>query len=179
MSVLSLILAPSAELKKISQPVTAFDDALKSHVQDLLDTMAYEQAVGMASVMIGVHQRIIAVDMQEGGVSNPQIFINPEVIAHSDAMQTHDEASICFVGISAEVSRPREITLRYHTIDGTEKTETFEGFISSVIQHEMDYLEGKSYLDHLSKLKKDMLLKKMQKFLKHYTPHIHGEHCHH
>jgi peptide deformylase len=179
MTILSLMYAPHPDLKKISDPVTSFDNALKNHVQDLLDTIEYEQAVGMASPMVGVPQRIIAIDMRDNKPLYECVFINPEIIERSTEMQTHEEASLCFPSISADISRPSRITLRYHTIQGEQKTETFEGFTASVIQHEMDYLDGKSYLDHLSKLKKDTLLRKMQKFIKHYTPHVHGEHCNH
>ncbi len=179
MSVLSLIYAPDPIFKKKAEAVTQFDETLKAHAQDLLDTLEYEQGVGMASPMVGVLQRIIVTDLQEGGISAPRVFVNPVIIAVSSETQTHEEASLCFPGIGAEVTRPLRITLQYHTVDGETKTEEAEGFFASVIQHEMDYLDGRTYLDHLSKLKKDTLMRKMQKHMKKYPPHVHGEHCHH
>lgn len=179
MSVQSLIYAPNPIFKKISNRVEQFDETLKQHVQDLFDTLDYEQGVGMASPMIGVLQRVIVTDLQENGISNAHVFVNPVITERSDEMQTHEEASLCFPGISAEITRSQRITLQYHTLDGDVKSLKAEGFFASVIQHEMDYLDGKTYLDFLSKLKKDVLIRKMKKHMKQYPPHIHGEHCHH
>lgn len=179
MAVLQLVYAPNAIFKQIAEPVTVFDDALKELVSDLFATLEFEQGVGMAATMVGINRRIAIVDLHEDGVSKPLTFINPTIAHASEEIQTHEEASLCFPYISANVSRAHKITVEYQDIEGTAQTFTAEGFLASVIQHEVDYLNGKVYLDYLSKLKRDSLMKKMQKQLKANPPHIHGPGCSH
>jgi peptide deformylase len=179
MSLLSLIAAPHPIFKQISAPVDTVDDELRAFIRDLFQTLEYEQAVGLAAPMVGVLKRIVVVDLHEGGVSNPLTIINPEITWKSEEMQQHEEASVCFAGISAEITRPMSITLRYIDENNAPQELTAEGFLASVIQHEIDYLDGITFLDHLSKLKRDMLVKKMTKYIKQHPPHVHGAGCHH
>lgn len=179
MALLSLTYAPDAIFKQIAKPVDAVDDEIRRMVDDMFETMEYEKAVGMGANMVGILKRIAVVDMQEGGVSKPYAFINPEIFWRSDIMQEHEEASICFLGISAKVQRPEAIKLRYLDYDGKAQELEATGFFASVIQHEVDYLDGITFVDHLSRMKRDRLLKKMQKQQKHHTPHVHGAHCNH
>lgn len=179
MTVLNILQAPHPIFKQKAEAVKVVDDSVRTTIQDMLDTLAFEQAVGLAAPMMGIGQRIIVVDIMENGVSNPLVFINPEITARSSETQTHEEASLSFRGISAQITRPRAITLTHLTPEGALKNFQAEGFLATVIQHEMDYLDGKTYLDHLSALKRDMLMKKMIKFNKMHPPHVHGEHCHH
>jgi len=179
MSVKTIIQAPNPIFKHVCAAVSVVDDAVRHVVQDMLDTMAHEQAVGLGAPMIGVLQRIAVVDLQEGGVSSPIVLINPEIISQSEEKQTFEEASLSFRGISAEIARPSSITVRFLDRDGQLQEMHAEGFLATVIQHELDYLDGKTYLDHLSSLKRDMLIKKMIKFNKMHPPHVHGAHCNH
>lgn len=179
MAVLQLVYAPNPIFKQIAEPVATFDDELKELVSDLFATLEFEQGVGMAATMVGINRRIAIVDLHEDGVSNPLTFINPVITHTSEATQTHEEASLCFPYISANITRPNAITVEYQDTDGTAQTMEAEGFLASVIQHEVDYLNGKVYLDYLSKLKRDSLMKKMQKQLKANPPHVHGPGCNH
>ena len=179
MALLSLVYAPNPIFKQKAEVVTVVDDTIRQLVADLFETMAFEQAVGMGANMVGVLKRVAVVDLNENGVSAPMAFINPEIVWQSDEMQEHEEASLCFVGISAKIMRPKAIRMRYLDRDGKPQEIEAEGFLSSVIQHEVDYLNGIVFLDHLSKMKRDMLLKKMHKHLKHHPPHIHGAGCNH
>jgi peptide deformylase len=179
MTVKTIVQYPNPIFKQVAAKLVVVDDAARALVQDLLDTLAYEQAVGLAAPMIGVSQRIAVVDLNEDGVSNPMVFINPEITARSEQTQTHEEASLSLRGISAQITRPQAITVVYLDAQGALQEMKAEGFLATVIQHEMDYLEGKTYLDYLSPLKRDMQIKKMEKFNKMHPPHVHGAHCHH
>ncbi len=179
MALLTLVTAPDPIFKQRSTPVEAVDDDVRRLVDDLFHTLEVEQAVGMAAPMVGVLKRIAIADLQEGGVSTPLTFINPEIIRRSDERQEVEEASLCFPGISAVISRPQAITVSYLDYEGKAAEMSAEGFLASVIQHEVDYLDGITYLDHLSRLKRDGLMKKMQKFLREHPPHVHGAGCAH
>jgi len=122
----------------------------------------------MGANMIGVLKRIIVIDLQENGTRKPFAFINPEIIWRSEEMQTFQEASLCFPGISANIMRPNAIKVRYLDIDGNPQELEAKGYFATVIQHEIDYLDGKVFLDYLSPLKRNALLKKMQKHMIRY-----------
>ncbi len=179
MALLPLIYAPHPIFKQTSLPVDVVDDEVRRLIDDLFETMEVEKAVGMAANMVGVLKQIVVVDLLEDGISKPYTFINPEIIWHSDETQTHEEASICFVGVSANITRPNAIKMRYLDYDGKPQELGAEGFFACVIQHEVDYLNGITFPDYLSKMKRDMLFKKMQKTLKMYPPHVHGAGCNH
>ncbi len=179
MAVRSITQFPNPIFKQKADAIKVVDDAARQLVQDLLDTLAYEQAVGLAAPMIGISKRVIVADLNENGLSKPLVFINPEITATTAETQTHEEASLSLRGISTEITRPMGITLTYLSLESGLQEFKAEGFLATVIQHEMDYLEGKTYLDYLSPLKRDMMVKKMTKYNKMHPPHVHGEHCHH
>lgn len=179
MSVLPLIIAPHPIFKQKSQPVTAVTEATRGFIRDLFDTLYAYDAIGMAAPMVGRSERIAIVDIRENDQLNPRSFINPEIVERSAETQTHSEGSLCFPYIDAAIKRAQSIRLRYLDEQGVSKEETYEGFLATVIQHEVDYLDGVVFLDYLSRTKKDMLLKKMLKQQKLQPVHVHGAHCHH
>ena len=179
MTVLNIVYAPNPIFRNKAKEVTQVYDHVKKIANDMLDTMYFEGAVGLGANMVGVDLAIIVLDLRENGKSNPYIMINPEIIDASVELVDLEESSISFPGISAIVPRPREIKVKYLDIENNEKILEANAFLARVILHEIDYLHGKVFLDYLSKLKQDMLIKKMIKFKKNYTPHVHGEHCHH
>lgn len=160
---LKLVYGPDKIFKQKAAAVVGVDETLVQLVDDMVETLYHENGVGLGANMVGVLKRVIVVDLQEGGVRTPQAFINPEIISQSDEMQSFEEASLSFPGISAEISRPEKITISYLDIKGEEQTLSAEGYLATVIQHEMDYLDGVIYLDYLSPLKRNRLLKKMKK----------------
>ena len=176
---LPLIYAPNEIFKKKAQIIDAVDDNIRLLVDRMIKTLEVERAVGLGANMVGILKRIVVIDLYEDRVSNPMVFINPEIVFKSVETQTFDEASVCFPGISAEISRPKEIRVKYLDYQGQEKELTATGFLACVLQHEIDYLDGKVFLDHLSKMKSDILLKKMQKHIKLHPPHVHGPSCRH
>jgi peptide deformylase len=179
MTILSIVHAPNSIFRKKAESVAAVTDATRELVDAMFATMEYEQAVGLGANMVGELQRIAVVDLHENGVSKPYCFINPEIFWRSEETQVFEEASLSFVGISAEIARPKAIKLRYLDRDGKAQELEADGFLASVIQHEVDYLDGITFLDHLSKMKREMLTKKMLKHIKLHPPHVHGEHCNH
>jgi peptide deformylase len=179
MPVLDLVIAPNPIFKKKADPVLKFDEELRQLTNDMLETIYFEHAVGMGANMVGVLKRIAVVDLQTAGVKDPYILINPEITWRSSENQTHEEASICFPGIAAEITRALKIKVTYQDENGHPKELDAEGPLATVIQHELDYLDGKVFLDYLSKFKRDFLIKKMQKFIKMHPPHVHGPGCNH
>ncbi len=127
--------------------------------------------------MVGIDQQIIVLDLRVDGKENPYIMINPEIIEASSDKNEHEEASLSFPGISAKIMRPNKIKVKYLDMEDSEQILEADGFLARVIMHEADYLQGVVFLDHLSKLKRDMLVTKMLKYIKNHPPHIHGAHC--
>ncbi len=179
MSALQLVYGLQPIFKTKCTPVASVDDELRDLALDMLEALKVEHAVGLGANMFGIAKPVAVVDIMENGTSNPYVFINPEIIWASEEIQTFEEASLSFPGISIDITRPRAIKLKYLDIDGKLQELEANDFFAQVIQHEVDYLNGKTIFDHLSKMKRDILIKKMQKFMKNYTPHVHDENCGH
>lgn len=177
MDSLSLVIAPNPIFKKQADPVLEMTEDIRWQIGAMFDLLYAAKGIGMAAPMVGVLNRIIIVDLQDG--QHPKLaMINPEITAVSSDRQTHEEASLCYPGISAEVTRPRDITVTYLDEKGDQHTMQASGWFAQVIQHEIDYLNGKVYLDYLSKMKRDRLLKKMEKYkVSQDRQHQHSSHC--
>jgi peptide deformylase len=181
MALLSLILAPDPIFNKTSSLVEVNNETTKL-MDDLLETMYYERGIGIAAPMAGKSHRVIVIDLQENGLKNPIFMANPEVIEKSGEIQVFEEGSLCFPGISAPITRASKITVKYLDYNGNEQILKAEGFLSSCVQHEIDYLNGIVFLKYLSPVKRDMLMRKMEKFKKLKLQHAHHEHtefCNH
>lgn len=176
---LPLIIAPDAIFSKKSLPVAEVNDEVRQLMDDLLTTIHQEHGVGIAATMVGKLVRVVVIDLQENGQSNPLYMANPEIIQRSEEQQTFTEGSLCFLGINAEVTRSSTITVRYLDYHGEQKELHAEGFLATCIQHEIDYLEGITFLHYVSPLKRDILIRRMIKYKKSYRPHVHGAGCNH
>lgn len=163
---LKLVMGPDPIFKKKAKTVSKIDQQIAALCGVLLDMLYRENAVGIAAPMVGVLKRVIAYDLQEKGVRSPLAMINPEIIWASEEMQTIEEGSVCFPGVSVEITRAKMIKVKYLDITGAEQLMEAEGWLSSVIQHEIDYLDAKTIFDHLSKVKRNMLFKKTRKYQK-------------
>lgn len=179
MTILNIIRAPNPIFKQKAKLVVKVNDKIRQLADDMLETMYFEGAVGLGGNMVGIEQQIIVLDLRENNVEKPYIMINPEIIDFSTETSKFEEASLSFPGISAQIERPSKIKVKYLDMDDAEQLLEADGFLARVIMHEMDYLHGKVFLDYLSKLKQDMLIKKMLKHIKHHPPHVHGAHCNH
>ncbi|MGI4852046.1 MAG: peptide deformylase [Janthinobacterium lividum] len=181
---LSLLTFPDPRLKNKASKVDPCDPENKIIIEQLRAEIQQYRAYGMNAPMFGIAKSIVVLNPQasspEENKSIPEVLLNPEIIAASGEMQKIEEGSPCFYGISAEVSRPAKITVRYQDVEGNSYEFDVEGFKATVIQHQMDHLMGKNFLDHLSPLKRNLLLKKMSQIAKHGdNHHVHGPNCHH
>jgi peptide deformylase len=179
MSILQIVQAPNPIFKQQAKAVAEVNDEIRSVANDMLETLYFEGAIGLGANMVDVEHQIIVVDLKENNIEKPYIMINPQIIDASTELCKHEEASLSFPGISAIIERPSKITVKYLDMNNEEHTLDADKLLARVILHEIDYLHGVVFIDYLSKLKKDMLIKKMLKFIKHNPPHIHGAHCNH
>ena len=176
---LPIVIAPNKIFKQKAEIVTEVNNEIKQIVDQMFDTLKNEHAIGLGANMVGILKRIIVISMSRCKEDDLICMINPEIIYQSKNLVPTIEASLSFPGIEAEISRPDAVKVKYLDYDGKEQEMEADGFLATVIQHEVDYLNGIVYLDYLSKMKRDLLMDKMKKFVKNYKPHIHGEHCHH
>ena len=165
MAIRPIFETPDPVLRQISKPVETFDADLKTLVADMFETMYDAPGIGLAAVQVGVPIRLLVIDLQEpaeeGGepVRDPKVFINPEVLWHSDHEVPYTEGCLSVPEQYAEVMRPDKIRARWKDVDGNSFEEEIEGLLAVCLQHEMDHLNGVLFIDHLSRLKRDMVLK--------------------
>ena len=153
---------PDKRLRATAAPVDGITDAIRAHWADMIDTMEAMPGVGLAAPQIGVMLRLAVVDTSEA--RNKRIRLaNPEVIDASAIMNVHEEASPCLSGVSAKISRPRGVKVRYMDETGAVVERDFVGLDATSVQHQIDHLAGAMYFDRLSKVKRDMLLRRARK----------------
>ena len=172
MALMRIYETPDPMLRQISTPVDKVDDELRVLIADMFETMYAAPGIGLAAVQIGVPKRLLVMDLQEPEdpdnpespvVKEPRVFINPEILAHSDHEVPYTEGCLSVPDQYAEVMRPDKIRARWLDEQGKSHEEDLEGLLAVCLQHEMDHLEGVLFIDHLSKLKRDMVLKKLAK----------------
>jgi len=174
MAIRPIVEVPDPLLRQISSPVAEVDDEVRALVQDMFETMYAAPGIGLAAIQVGVPKRILVIDLQEpeeeGGepVKNPLVFINPEILQESDRDVPYSEGCLSIPDQYAEVDRPDRIRARWLDADGVQHEEEIEGLLAVCLQHEMDHLNGILFIDHLSRLKRDMVLKKLAKQRKEY-----------
>jgi peptide deformylase len=172
MAIRPIFETPDPILRQISKPVETFDDDLRTLVADMFETMYVAPGIGLAAVQVGVPIRLLVIDLQEpeeeGGdpVRDPRVFINPEILWHSDSEVPYTEGCLSVPEQYAEVMRPEKIRAKWQDSDGKTYEEEIDGLLAVCLQHEMDHLNGVLFIDHLSKLKRDMVLKKLAKWRK-------------
>ena len=164
MTVRPLVIAPDERLNIASQKVEVVDDSVRALLSDMLETMYANDGLGLAAVQIGVHKRCIVVDVavREGG-NNPIKLVNPEIITRSDQDNVFQEGCLSFPDQYSEVKRPESVIVRYLDENGAEKTLEATGILATCIQHEIDHINGIVFVDHISKMKRDMIIKKLKK----------------
>jgi peptide deformylase len=169
MAIRPIIETPDPLLRQISAPVVEATDEIRTLVDDMLETMYAAPGIGLAAIQVGVPKRVLVIDLQEpeeeGGepVRKPLVFINPEIVQESETLQVYNEGCLSVPEMYAEVERPECIRARWLDRDGTAHEEELDGLLAVCLQHEMDHLEGILFIDHLSRLKRDMILKKLAK----------------
>ena len=169
MAILPIVEVPDPRLRQISQPVERVDDDLRKLIDDMFETMYAAPGIGLAAIQVGVPKRVLVIDLQEpeeeGGepVRRPLVFINPEILENSDREVPYQEGCLSVPDQYADVERPDRIRARWLDYDGVEHEEEITGLLAVCLQHEMDHLNGILFIDHLSRLKREMLLKKLAK----------------
>lgn len=179
MEEIQLIAGTSPIFKQKSQEISTVDDKIRELMDNMLEVLHIEKGIGMAATMIGVLKRVVVIDYKEDDGEHKLFMANPEILRTSDEVQTFNEASLCFPGVDANITRPKIIKVKYIDRDNQAQELEATGFLSSVIQHEIDYLNGVVYLDYLSNLKKNTLIRKMNKYIKKYNAHKCGASCSH
>lgn len=169
MAILPIIEAPDPRLKLISKPVAAVDDALRALIDDMFETMYDAPGIGLAAIQVGVPKRLLVIDLQEKDeesgetTRDPRVFINPEILEESEELSVYNEGCLSVPEQYADIARPAIIKAKWLDRDGKEHVEQLDGMIATCLQHEMDHLQGILFIDHLSRLKRDMIVKKLNK----------------
>jgi len=187
MAIREIIEIPDPRLKQVSAPVTAFGDDLKTLVADMFETMYDAPGIGLAAIQVGVAQRVLVIDLQPDDPDaepevctahgdhhhthqptrkEPRVFINPEILEPSEETVLYNEGCLSVPEIYAEVERAARVRARWQDLDGTVHEEEMTGLMAICLQHEMDHLEGVLFIDHLSRLKRQMAVKKLEKLRK-------------
>lgn len=172
MAILPILETPDPRLRTKSTPVETFDADLQRLIDDMFETMYDAPGIGLAAIQVGVPHRLLVIDLQEPeeeggeGVRKPLVFINPEILETSVDTAPYNEGCLSVPEQFAEVERPSTVRAKWLDRDGKPHEETIEGLLAVCLQHEMDHLEGVLFIDHLSRLKRDMVLKKLAKMRK-------------
>lgn len=169
MAILSIIETPDPRLRTISKPVEAIDGELQTLIDDMFETMYAAPGIGLAAIQVGVPKRLLVIDLQEQEgedgkpIREPRVFINPEILETSEELQLYSEGCLSIPDQYADIERPATIRARWQERDGTTREEQLDGLLAVCLQHEMDHLEGILFIDHLSRLKRELVLKKLLK----------------
>ena len=170
MAILPIIEIPDPRLRLVSEPVDAIDDSVRTLVADMFETMYDAPGIGLAAIQVGVPKRILVIDLQEPVpedeegkrlIREPRVFINPVFSDESEEHSVYSEGCLSVPEQYADVTRPAEVTVDWQDEDGKHHQERMTGLMATCIQHEHDHLEGILFIDHLSRLKRDMVLKKL------------------
>jgi peptide deformylase len=167
MSKKKIIIEPDPILRKKSELLEQVDDSVRKLMNEMLETMYAAPGIGLAAVQVGILKRIIVMDVsKEEGKKDPLFLVNPEILYKSKNNSTYEEGCLSLPGQFAEIERPAECHIRYINYEGKEKNLEATGLLSTCVQHEIDHLNGILFIDYLSKLKKDMIIKKLIKHKK-------------
>ena len=164
MAVLPIITLPDPVLRKISDRVERVDDAVVKLMDDMLETMYAAPGVGLAAVQVGVPKRIVVIDAAEDGAPpQPIAMANPELVALGSKTRLHEEGCLSIPDVRVDIERPDTVTVRYLDRAGKEQELEADGLLATAIQHELDHLDGQLIIDFLSRLKRDIIIRKFKK----------------
>tara|TARA_B100000963_G_C22582805_1_gene651659 strand:+ start:940 stop:1464 length:525 start_codon:yes stop_codon:yes gene_type:complete len=167
MSKRNIIIEPDPILRKKSDPLEKVNDELRKLLDDMLETMYAAPGIGLAAVQVGILKRLVVIDIsKEEEKRSPLYLINPIITFKSQKKSLHEEGCLSLPGYFAEIERPAECHINYISYEGEQKKLKATGLLSTCIQHEIDHLDGILFIDYLSKIKKDMIIKKLTKFKK-------------
>ncbi|TBF33769.1 peptide deformylase [Rhizobium leguminosarum] len=167
MTIKPLIILPDPVLRQLSKPIERVDSDLQRLADDMLETMYDAPGIGLAAIQIGVPRRMLVIDIsREGEEKQPQVFINPEIVKSSDERSLYEEGCLSIPDYYAEVERPAVVSVKYLDCNGKEQTVEADGLLATCLQHEIDHLNGVLFIDYISRLKREMVIKKFTKAAK-------------
>ncbi|MBB5044373.1 peptide deformylase [Shinella fusca] len=167
MTIKPLIILPDPILRQASKPIETVDGEVKKLAADMLETMYDAPGIGLAAIQIGVPRRMLVLDVsKEGDDKTPLVFINPEIVSSSDERSVYEEGCLSIPDYYAEVERPAKIKVRHLDAEGREQMTEADGLLATCLQHEIDHLNGILFIDHISKLKREMVIRKFTKAAK-------------
>ncbi|MBN9533320.1 MAG: peptide deformylase [Alphaproteobacteria bacterium] len=164
MTIRPIITAPDPRLKTVSEAVDRVDDSIRKLADDMVDSMYAADGIGLAAIQIGVPKRMLVMDLdQKDGGRNPRLFINPKVVWASEEMAKMEEGCLSVPEVWEDVERPARITAEYLDRDGALQTLEADGLLATCLQHEIDHLNGVLFIDHISRLKRGIAMRKLTK----------------
>jgi peptide deformylase len=167
MAIREIISLPDKQLRLVSKPVETVTPEIRTLVEDMFETMYDAPGIGLAAIQVGVPLRVITMDLaKKEGETDPRVFINPEILSSSEDLSVYEEGCLSIPEYYEEVERPAKVRVRFMDLDGNVHEEDAEELYATCIQHEVDHLNGVLFIDYLSKLKRDRVLKKFTKAAK-------------
>ena len=167
MAVRDILILPDKRLRQVSKPVAKIDSSVRKLVEDMFETMYDAPGIGLAAIQVGEPVRVVTMDLaKKDEAKRPEVFINPEIVWKSEDKSIHEEGCLSIPEYYEEVQRPAEVRVTYLDLEGQEHEVHANGLLATCIQHEIDHLNGVLFIDHISKLKRDRVVKKFIKALK-------------
>lgn len=171
MSIKPLVILPDPVLRLVSKPIERIDAPLLKLADDMLETMYDAPGIGLAAIQVGEPLRMLVIDLaKEGEPPAPMVIINPEILDSSDERSVYEEGCLSIPDYYAEVERPAKVRVRHLDREGRQQEIEADGLLATCVQHEIDHLDGVLFIDHISKLKRDMVVKKFKKMAKDRPP---------
>jgi peptide deformylase len=159
-----ILIIPDRRLRSVSKPVVEFDNELRTLIVDMFETMYMAPGIGLAAIQVAVPTRVVVMDLaKKDEEAQPRIFINPEITWKSEEISVYEEGCLSIPDIREDVERPARVKFKYLDIEGKPHEADADGLFATCIQHEMDHLNGMLFIDHISKLKRDRIIKKFDK----------------
>jgi peptide deformylase len=167
MAVRDILILPDKRLRKVSEPVKTIDADLRKLVDDMFETMYDAPGIGLAAIQVGTPKRVVTMDLaKKDDPRDPQVFVNPEIVWSSQDKATYEEGCLSIPEYYDDVERPAQVKVKYLDLDGVAHEIEANGLLATCLQHEIDHLNGVLFIDYLSKLKRDRVLKKFSKAAK-------------
>jgi peptide deformylase len=164
MAIRSILILPDSKLRLVSQPVKAIDNSMRELMDEMIETMHDAPGIGLAAIQLGVAKRIVVLDLaKKDEPPQPQYFVNPEIVWSSEEKSTYEEGCLSIPEYYEEVERPARVRAKFLDRDGAPREIEAEGLMATALQHEIDHLNGVLFIDHISKLKRDRVIKKFVK----------------
>ena len=171
MALRDILIIPDKRLRMKSEPVKAIDKDVRALIEDMFETMYAAPGIGLAAIQIGVPKRVVTMDLaKKDDPAEPLVFINPEIVWSSDEKATYEEGCLSIPEYYEEVERPKSVRVKFLDREGKPQEMEADGLLSTCLQHEIDHINGVLFIDHISKLKRDMVLKKFKKAAKRGEP---------